>query len=602
MAACRIFENDPRLPAKFIAKPTQHLSMCNPVQPEHQQRIQIRGIRLRFCFQIFTLLVLTLAIPLIATPQLPGQILSKSRPTQSPATYSSSKERALIREILEPELLLSLEPGQSKIIRTNYPVIRTAISHENVVDVQPFDTQEIEIVGQDVGETTLTFWFEVPSGAVHVLRYHVKVDNAKKKQVKREARFQELQSRINELFPNSQVFLFPIEDKVIVRGQARDAKEAFDIMQMLGQTGGDFMRGRSGRGQYDRLRTNGLNSGGASSDLFGASSGGRGGQDDEDLDLPRTNFINMLHVPGEQQVMLKVRIAELVRNSSRSTGVDLSAVFGSVQLSHLISGDGNLTAILNDGDVSFLLKAIASHGYGKILAEPTLVTISGKPARFLAGGEFAVPTTVGIGGVGAASTEFRGFGTELSFTPTVTDKDLVRLEVSPSFSTINPDATVGGIPGLNRRSVDTTVDLREGQWLAIAGLIQDEQGGQRTRVPFAGDMPFLGGLFGNQDTSRYETELIVLVSPELVHPLEANQLPLLLPGMEVTEATDDDFFLRHQTEGYRGFDYRSTVWPEQTAQIKGEKREHFVNRLSPGAHRRMKTQQAFICGPSGLSE
>ncbi len=80
------------------------------------------------------------------------------------------------------------------------------------------------------------------------------------------------------------------------------------------------------------------------------------------------------------------------------------------------------------------------------------------------------------------------------------------------------------------------------------------------------------------------------------------QLPLLLPGMEITEATDDDFFLRHQTEGYQGFDYRSTVWAEQTAQTKGVKREGFSNRLIPGANRRMKTQQAFICGPSGLSE
>ena len=127
------------------------------------------------------------------------------------------------------------------------------------------------------------------------------------------------------------------------------------------------------------------------------------------------------------------------------------------------------------------------------------------------------------------------------------DKDLVRLEVSPSFSSLNSDATVGGIPGLNRRSVDTTVDLREGQWLAIAGLIQDEQGGQRTRVPYLGDLPFLGGFFSTQNTSRFETELIVLVSPQLVHPLEEGQLPPLLPGMEVTEPTDDDFFIRNTT-------------------------------------------------------
>ncbi|MFK7770269.1 MAG: type II and III secretion system protein family protein [Mariniblastus sp.] len=524
---------------------------------------------------------------------------------EKPASYSAEKERALIREILEPELILRLEPGQSKIVRTNYPVQRTAISHPSVVDVQVFDPTEIEIIGKDLGEATLTFWFQVPNGRIHVLRYHVKVDNQKEKARQREARNKELQSRINELFPNSQVFLFPIEDKVIVRGQARDSKEASDIMQMLGQSGGRRGRGRgSGGSGFGDFGTGGFGPRGGGNqfqaglnsnpDTPANSTGGN--------DSGSSNFINMLHVPGEQQVMLKVRIAELTRNSSRSAGADLSMMFDSTQLSHLISGGGNLTAILEDGDVRFLLKAIASHGYGKILAEPTLTTISGKPARFLAGGEFAVPTTVGIGGVGAASTAFRGFGTELSFTPTVTDKDLVRLEVSPSFSSINADATVGGIPGLNRRSVDTTVDLREGQWLAIAGLIQDEQGGQRRRLPFVGDLPLLGGFFGSQDTSRFETELIVLVSPELVHPMEASQLPLLLPGMEITDPTDDDFFVRHQTEGYRGFDYRSTVWPEQTSQNAGLKRESLSKRLKQGPSRRLRTQRVYVSGDSGFSK
>ena len=524
---------------------------------------------------------------------------------EKPASYSAAKERALIREILEPELILRLEPGQSKIVRTNYPVKRAATSHPDVVDVQVFDPSEIEIIGKSLGETTFTIWFEVPNGSVHVLRYHVKVDNQKEQAAQREARYKELQSRINELFPNSQVFLFPIEDKVIVRGQARDSKEASDIMQMLGGGGrGQFGRGGNGIGGAGLGQgygpVGGLNSGGNPGRRFSvgansnptAGSGGGGGN----------NFINMLHVPGEQQVMLKVRIAELTRNSNRSAGADISVMFDGTQLSHLIGGAGNLTAILEDGDVSFLLSAIASHGYGKILAEPTLTTISGKPASFLAGGEFAVPTTVGIGGVGAASTAFRGFGTQLSFTPTVTDKDLVRLEVSPSFSSINADATVAGIPGLNRRSVDTTVDLREGQWLAIAGLIQDEQGGQRSRLPFVGDLPLLGGFFGSQNTSRFETELIVLVSPELVHPLEANQLPLLLPGMDITDPTDDDFFIRHQTEGYRGFDYRSTVWPEQVAHNAGLKREGLSSRLKQGTGRRVRTQQAYICGDSGFSK
>ena len=543
-----------------------------------------------------------------------AQILSQPSTRQAknalenPAVYSAFKERALIREIMEPELILRLEPGQSKIIRTNYPITRTATNHPDIVDFNPFDSYEVEVFGKTPGESTLSFWYEVPSGGVHILRYHVQVSNEQEKQRKRESRVKRLQLQVNELFPNSQVFLIPVEDKVIVRGQARDSKEAFEIMQLLGQSRGNPYVGNNSRfGNGNNIFGNfGANSG-YSSNFFanqqlaiGQNPDGADRSLSDDFD--DVSFINMMSVPGEQQVMLKVRIAELNRSSNRSMGFDFDVMFDGNQISHLISGAGNLTAILSDGDVRFLLSAIASHGYGKILAEPTLVTISGKPARFIAGGEFAVPTAVGVGGVGAASTQFRGFGTELSFTPTITDKDLIRIEVSPSFSTLNSDATVGGIPGLSRRSVDTTVDLREGQWLAIAGLIQDEQGGQRARLPFVGDMPIIGGLFGHSDTSRQETELVVLVSPELVHPLEAEQVPLLLPGMNITDPTDDDFFLRHQTQGYEGFDHRSTAFPERAAQLGGYRRQVILDHLKPRVSRRIKSQQAYVTGPSGFSK
>lgn len=143
--------------------------------------------------------------------------------------------------------------------------------------------------------------------------------------------------------------------------------------------------------------------------------------------------------------------------------------------------------------------------------------------------------------------------------------------------------------------------MREGQWLAVAGLIQDEQGGQKTRLPYVGDLPFVGGLFSQRDTSRFETELIVLVSPELIHPLEPEQVPLLLPGMEVTDPTDDDFFLRRQTEGYRGFDHRSTLWTEMQTHRRGIAEAQFIDQAKPGARRQMRLQQSYISGPCGLS-
>lgn len=496
-----------------------------------------------------------------------------------PSELTIGKERELIREVLDPELLLRLEPAESIIIRTKFPIVRTAVSHEEVVDVQAFGLDEIEILGKSVGQATLTFWFEVAPGNVQMLRYFVSVDNVRQRRLVREHRYKQLQARINEIFTNSQVFLFPIEDKVIVRGQARDAKEASEIMRLLGQA------------NAHRNNPVGSNPIDPQQDVPGELL----------TEIEPYQFINMLTVPGEQQVLLKVRIAELTRTSSRELGVNIRVVTDSFSFSHLITGSGNLSAILSDGDVKFLMKAISTHGYGRILAEPTLVTISGKTAKFLAGGEFAVPTVVGVDGVGAATTTFHGFGTELSFTPTVLDKDLVRLEVTPSFSTLNSDATVGGIPGLNLRSVDTTVDLREGQWLAIAGLIQDEQGGQRTRLPFIGDLPGVGGLFANQNTARNETELIVLVSPELVHPIDAVDVPMLLPGMEVTDPTDKQFFGHNMIEGFQGREYRSTNRPVIASQVAGLK-QNGVRSMRHHARQQMKAEDAYIVGPSGLSK
>ena len=406
-----------------------------------------------FVFAVVIQMVAIANAQMLAEPA----VFDKAEALENPTRIAIAKEQALINQIYEPELLLRVEQARSKIIHTNFPIARSAISNPDIVDIQVFDANELEIIGKQVGETTITFWFDIPNQGREVLRYLVQVDDVKQEQRRREARYKALQSRINELFPGSQVFLFPVENKVIVRGQARDAKEADEIIRLLGQRNA---LNNSAAGQSGYL------------DLGSGNANG-----DEPFETDGDIFVNLLTVPGEQQVMLKVRVAELVRNSGRNAGVDFNISDGNFQISSILGGAGNLTAILDDGDVQFFLQAISSHSYGKILAEPTLVTISGQAAQFLSGGEFAVPTAVGVGGVGAATTTFRGFGTQLQFTPTVLDKDLIRLQVSPSFSSLNAAASVDGIPGLSTRSLNTTVDLREGQWLAVAGLIQDESGG-----------------------------------------------------------------------------------------------------------------------------
>ncbi len=562
----------------------------------------------------YGLLVSLLSVTFFPTQCAVGQMLSVQRTASDdrdlevPPQSVAAKEKQFIREVLEPELILRVDTVKSKIIRTNYPVARVAISDPSVVDINEFDSMEIEVVGKKVGETTFTMWFLDEHQESHVLRYLVQV-NASTSQLR--SNMAELQDQINEMFPNSQITLTPLRDKLIVRGQVRDSYEADKILSLLrAQTANQGSSFSSGGLQGNASAGSGGNAAFAGAGNQGAGNQGGGvgggGQSSNDFQL-----INLLRVPGEHQVMLKVRVAELSRYSSRDIGADLRGILGSISLGHLAGGIDDYTAILDGDDLRFFIRAVTGTGYGKILAEPTLVTISGKPASFLAGGEFAVPTAVGIDGIGSSSTSFRGFGTELEFTPSVIDKDLIRLQVNPSFSSLNDSASVNGIPGLNRRTVNTTVDLREGQWLAIAGLIQNQQGGNRSKLPYLGKLPVVGGLFGRQDTSREETELIVLVSPQLIHPMDSEDVPLLLPGMEVTDPTDVDFFHRHMIEGFEGYHHRSTTHMEEEVQNRA-----FQQATRPGLFENcgrkqtqgsacdasISIQDEYVIGPSGFSE
>jgi pilus assembly protein CpaC len=496
-------------------------------------------------------------------------------------------ESDLIDNVIEADLEFRIDPTRSLLVHTKEKVTRISIADPAVLDVTQYGPTEFEFFGKRSGETSLTMWFVGETGEEEVLRYLVHVGTGQAQQNRAELEYGELQDRLNEMFPNSQIQLIPIADKLLVRGQVRDAEEASRIMSIL--------------------RANGGGAGGWGGGWGGGWAGGSIAEGavatlPDAPDLPMATVINLLEVPGEQQVMIKVRIAELTRSAMRELGMSFSAAGEDWGVTSFTGSAGNLTAILNDSvDVQLFLRAFSSNGYGKILAEPTLVTISGRSATFLSGGEFAVPTAVGIGGIGAATTSFRGFGTMLTFTPTVIDKDRIRMHVMPSFSTRNTANDVDGIPGLDTRAVATTVDLREGQWLAIAGLIQDQQGGSKGRIPFLGDIPFLGAPFMNESVRREETELVVLVSPELVHPLECRQVPLILPGMDVTEPDDKAFYCLQQIEGHPAIQHRSTVWPAYRDRLReaGFQAVHAAH----GMHGLYYQQQRYyMCGPQGFSQ
>jgi pilus assembly protein CpaC len=168
----------------------------------------------------------------------------------------------------------------------------------------------------------------------------------------------------------------------------------------------------------------------------------------------------------------------------------------------------------------------------------------------------------GFTAAGLQGVQFQNFGVDLNFTPYITDKDRVRLDVTASISTkdLTSSANVNGtnVPGLNDREFQTKVELREGQTLAVAGLIQNNYSADATRVPFFGDLPIVGRLFAADDTSMGDQELVVLITPELVHPVDPKDVQPL-PGSDIFEPSDIEFYLLGRLESRHAEDFRSTA-------------------------------------------
>lgn len=421
---------------------------------------------------------------------------------------------------------------RSQLIVARSNIVRTAIADSSIVDVVQYSPNELAIIGSGLGSTTVTLWFvDNPEPLIYLVEV-IKDPNLEERQ---RVDYGRLEQKLALLFPNSKVYLIPLSRKIVVKGQAKDSEEAARILSLI-------------RGEV-------INQNGS---LAGPQPGGIGlGPFDvaggfNAADLASSYIVNMLEVPGEYQVALRVRIAELKRAMLRRMGVDFEMLIndGAAFFRSALAGTpATLTGIFNSGDVTVLVNALASNGTAKILAEPTITVMSGHSASFLSGGEFAVPTIVGVQGVGGQQTTFRGFGVSLVVVPTIMDKDLIRMQILPEFSSINSQNSVNGIPGVNTRRVQTTVELREGQTIALAGLLSSQTDTEVTRVPFLGSIPIIGTtLFAGKRSTQDETELLILVTPEIVRPIEADEVPPV-PGHEVTTPNNWELYCNAQTEG-----------------------------------------------------
>jgi pilus assembly protein CpaC len=280
---------------------------------------------------------------------------------------------------------------------------------------------------------------------------------------------------------------------------------------------------------------------------------------------------NLMVVGGTQQVMLRVRFAEMQRSVAQSLSASLA--LGGTTLGGdlgVLAGTGSLTSGSTIGarpqpesagaslfgfnagglEVGILLEALENRGVVRTLAEPNLTALSGQEARFLAGGEYPVPIAQDDGQV---TVEFKPFGVELNFIPRVVEGDLVNLELEAAVSSIDPTngVTASGftIDAFRRRETSTTVELRDGESFAIAGLLQDDFRDLSGQVPWLGDIPVLGALFRSAEYARQQTELVIIVTAHLVTPTRGEALAL--PTDRVRPPSQRDLFLFGRVEAAR---------------------------------------------------
>jgi pilus assembly protein CpaC len=271
---------------------------------------------------------------------------------------------------------------------------------------------------------------------------------------------------------------------------------------------------------------------------------------------------NGLVIKDSHQVMLEVRFIEASRKAIKELGVGLLTS----RQSGLVPNPGDFSAqtsvTTNNPVVSGILRggigaaaldvqieALEDKGIIRTLAEPNLVAMSGETASFLAGGEIPIPVP---GQLGQVAIEYRKFGVGLAFSPTVLDDEIINLKVAPEVSQIDPTTAVRiseiTVPGLKVRRANTTIELRNGQSFAIAGLLQAESSNNRAQVPWLGDIPILGSLFSSTRFQQDETELVILVTPHLAQPV-SDISELASPMDDMMLPSDFSAFIENKLEG-----------------------------------------------------
>jgi pilus assembly protein CpaC len=450
----------------------------------------------------------------VSTPQPPGLALG---PLPAAGEFSA---------VGQP---MELVIGKSTLMRLPGPVERISVGNPAIADISLISPSEIYLLGKTYGSTNLMIWRKgAGSTAVDV---NVNIDA------------QRMESKIRELLPDeTQIRVRPAADSVILSGvvsSAVKAKYAEDIANA-------YMR------DINRTMLLPVTAGDtrvASGTLMPTTSA---------TAVVSAKVVNLLQVQQGQQVMLEVKVAEISKNLLERLGVNLAASVGNGGISYgifsqLLSSDaGRLFTITGDNGNKLTLDASKTDDLFKVLAEPKIIAISGQEASFLAGGKIFIPViSPGVGGSYVTLQE-KEYGVGVKFMPTVLEGGRIHLRVAPEVSDVGKGSSfqVGGtsylIPNINTNRVQTTVQLQDGQSLAIAGLIKNNVTESVSRIPLLGDLPIFGALFRSSEFKNDRTELMFLITPRLVKPIDG---PVALPTDSFKPPNRSEFFLGGKLEG-----------------------------------------------------
>ena len=452
-------------------------------------------------------------------------------------------------EVRAGELAVPL--NKSQVLRSDRPFAKALIGNPDIADVLPLSDRSLYVLGKKMGTTSLTL-YDRGNMLIAVVDVAVGPDVIG------------LKRQLSELMPGDQVGARISNDSIILEGIVSQRPERRPAVQ-LAET---YAPGK---------------------------------------------VINLLSIGSSQQVMLEVRFSEIKRGALKDLGFSSfvsgsgnngfqGAIGGGASLTARpasttttstdpVTGDVTTTtrrirrafawrdrrqlrhpgAVFHIGglNIDATFNALERKGVVTTLAEPTLVALSGETASFLAGGEFPIPVAQSgrpAAATPAISVEFKPFGVSLAFTPTVLADGVINLEVAPEVSSIDPSASIVinnlRIPGLQTRRAQTTVELRDGESFAMAGLIRSDFRDTIRQFPVLGSIPIIGTLFRSTNFEKEETELVIIVTPRLVRPVRAAAMKV--PTDRATPPDEADLFLLGRTDGGVG---RNPLAPTQPSPV-----------------------------------